>query len=79
MLGFEHASSRSVANLQHWVDGNWCLARDETAYLLQGRDLIGLGTLKDSAIEKLITWVEDRLTWLCKYLPMVQDLRKFPT
>ena len=55
MLGFEHASSRSVASLQHWVDGNWCLARDETAYLLQGRDLIGLGTLNNSAIEKLIT------------------------
>ena len=79
MLGFEHATSRSAANLQHWVAENGCLARDETAYLLQRRDLIGLGTLNDSAIEKLTTWAEDRLTWLCRYLPVVQNLRKSPT
>ena len=71
MLNFESASSRSIASLQNWLNGNWCLARDETAYLLQSRDLICLATLKDSAIDKLIAWVEDLLIWLCKYLPVV--------
>ena len=72
MLKFESASLRSINSLQHWLDDNCCLARAETAYLLKRRDLIGLNMPKDTAIDNLAAWVENRLIWTGKRLKLVQ-------
>ena len=71
MLSRKTPSSRSIARFQYWVNGNCCLARGETDYLLRGRDLIGLATVKDNAIQQLVTWVGDRLMWVSRSLRMV--------
>ena len=71
ILNYEQASTRSVGSLRRWLDGTWCMARDETAYLYQDRDLIGLACMKDNAIDKLVSWVEDRLIWVSKTLQTV--------
>ena len=73
MLSFEDAPSRFVTSLQNWLSSNWCLARDESAYLARNRDLIGLATSKDSAINNLKAWIEDRLIWLNKRWQLVQN------
>ena len=43
------------------MDGNGCLARDETAYLSHRHELVHLAPVVDSAVLQLETWVEDRL------------------
>ena len=75
MLSFEEAPSRSIVSLQNWLNGNSCIARAETAYLSQSRDLLCLATAKDGAIDKLIDWVEDFLIGLSRFLPMVKNSR----
>ncbi|PGH05837.1 hypothetical protein AJ79_06678 [Helicocarpus griseus UAMH5409] len=55
MLGFEPASCHDVVNLQTWVDGNSCIAREETAYLSQVEDLLGVASPDDNAM----TWLRE--------------------
>ena len=62
MLCYERASRRNVLSLQNWVNENACLARDETAFLTHGEDLITLAPLPhDGATEWLETWIEVHL------------------
>ncbi|KAF2228961.1 hypothetical protein EV356DRAFT_496982 [Viridothelium virens] len=70
ILGYESAPTRGIANLQHWLNANWCLSRDETAYLLKGNDLMCLNPIRDSGIDRLVSLGEDLLIWLCKILEM---------
>ena len=60
-LGYETAKTRHVSSLRHWVDGNACIARAETAYLRYGADLVTLATTNDRAINQLEAWIEDVL------------------
>lgn len=61
MLQFEGAGARDVTSLQNWLDGNGCIARDETAYLDHDRDLFSLAPTTDNAMVRFEAWVEDRL------------------
>lgn len=61
MLGFEVAKPRDVLSLQNWVNGNTCLAREETAYLTRCKDLLSVASSNDSAVTRLEAWVEDNL------------------
>lgn len=54
ILGFEAAKPRDVLNLQNWVNGNGCIAREETAYLERYKELLSVSSLDDHAI----TWLE---------------------
>ena len=54
ILGFEAARPRDVLNLQNWVNGSGCIAREETAYLQNCRELLSVNSLDDHAI----TWLE---------------------
>ncbi|KAM5352923.1 hypothetical protein ACJ41O_005645 [Fusarium nematophilum] len=62
VLGFGAAETRDAQSLRNWLDGNGCLARDETSYLTHGRDLFSLVPTADSAVTLLENWIEDRLT-----------------
>jgi hypothetical protein len=59
VLSFEAASHRDMVNLQNWVDGNGCIAREETAYLALAEDLISVASPNDSAMTWLGALVED--------------------
>lgn len=61
MLRFEAAKPRDVLSLQNWVNGNACLARDETAYLTYSKELLSVASLDDGAVTRLEAWVEDIL------------------
>jgi hypothetical protein len=61
MLGFEAAKPRDVLSLQNWVNGNACLAREETAYLARCNELLSVASSDDGAVTRLEAWVEDNL------------------
>lgn len=60
-MAYNPASPRAVASLQNWVNGNRCIARDETAFLQESGDLIELCPSSDGVFVKLESWVEDNL------------------
>ncbi|KAA6413164.1 MAG: hypothetical protein FRX48_02908 [Lasallia pustulata] len=72
MLGFEVAKPRDVLSLQNWVNGNACLAREETAYLTRCKDLLCVASSNDSAVTRLEAWVEDNL--ICFYRGLRENL-----
>jgi hypothetical protein len=59
VLGFEAASHWDRLNLQNWVDGNGCIAREETAYLARTEDLVRVVSPNDSAVIWLGSLAED--------------------
>jgi hypothetical protein len=61
MLGYETAKPRDVLSLQNWVNGNACLAREETAYLTYCKELLSVASSDDGAVTRLESWVEDIL------------------
>ena len=61
MLKYELAKPKAILSLQNWVNGNGCLAREETAYLEQNNELIRVHTSDDGAIERLETWIDNKL------------------
>jgi hypothetical protein len=61
MLSFEAAKPRDVLSLQNWVNGNACLAREETAYLTRCNELLSVASLGDGAVSWLEAKVEDIL------------------
>jgi hypothetical protein len=61
MLSFDEAKPRDVLSLQNWVDGNACLARDETTYLSCCKELLSIASPNDDTVARLESWVEDNL------------------
>jgi hypothetical protein len=61
MLNFDAAKPRDVLSLQNWIEGNACLARDETAYLSFCKELLSIASPDDDAVARLESWVEDKL------------------
>ena len=74
---------RDVLSLRHWVDGNACLARDETAYLERGGDLMSVARVEDNALGRLGALLEHALVRIHKgfrnvrYLIIICLLPKF--
>ncbi|KAI1074283.1 hypothetical protein F5B20DRAFT_574195 [Whalleya microplaca] len=62
----EPARARSISNLQNWIDGTGCIAREETAYLGHSEELISIANSDDSAMVWLETLIEDGLNRLPK-------------
>ena len=71
ILGLEAASSRDVVSLQNWVDGNACLARQETDYLAHYEDLFAVASFEDRSVSSMEVWVEDVLTYFHQRLRRV--------
>ena len=70
IFGLETANRRDVSSLQRWVDGNACLAREETAFLGHYEDLCTTAPLCDYSLKRAEAWVEASLIrsyqWLDK-------------
>lgn len=47
--------------LRNWIQGNRCIARNETEYLQHEDDLIALSSREDGTMTFLVEWVEDKL------------------
>ena len=76
MISFDVAKPRDILNLQNWVKGNACLAREETAYLTNGPDLMSMASSDDLALTRLEAWVED---FLIRFHPRFRDVRTSAT
>jgi hypothetical protein len=61
ILNFKAAEPLNILSLQNWVDGNACLAREETAYLARGNELLSVAFSDDSALAQIEAWIEDYL------------------
>ncbi|KAI1357171.1 hypothetical protein F5Y08DRAFT_354660 [Xylaria arbuscula] len=68
VLSYEPASRRDIMNLRNWVDGNGCIARDETTYLIRADDLLSVAHPDDSAMASLGALVEDCWAYLRVHL-----------
>jgi len=75
MLSFEVASHRNVVNLQNWVGGNGCIAREETAYLARAEDLLSVVSPDDNAVAWLEALVEDRRVYCRERFGQVRNPR----
>jgi hypothetical protein len=71
ILNLEPAKQRSVSSLQHWINGNGCVARNETAYLKRTEDLASVAETDDTVMSWLETLVEDCLIRARGYFPRV--------
>ncbi|KAL6920565.1 hypothetical protein FSHL1_004542 [Fusarium sambucinum] len=60
-LSFGRAESRDIQSLSNWVVGNESVARDETSYLSNKKDLFSLSPKIDSATTRFEDWIEDRV------------------
>ncbi|QPC76221.1 hypothetical protein HYE68_006973 [Fusarium pseudograminearum] len=58
-LSFGRAESRDLQSLRKWVDGNRTIARDETTYLSEEKDLISLAPRLDNATARFEDWIEE--------------------
>lgn len=79
-LALENARGRDISNLEHWVDSTACLARQETAYLAKGEDLMAVASPADGALNTLEGPIEDLLIWAAEKLKKVQPtLTAYPS
>jgi hypothetical protein len=60
-LSHEDAEGRDVESLQNWLNGNGCIAREETAYLAHSREIATLAPSRDKALLKMEVWMENAL------------------
>jgi hypothetical protein len=65
ILNFKAAEPRDILSLQNWVDGNACLAREETAYLARCNELLSVASSDDGALAQIEAWMEDYLIRFC--------------
>jgi hypothetical protein len=74
LLSREPVTPRTVSNLQNWISGNGCMAREETAYLARPDELVSVAPTDDTVMTWLDTLVEDGWARLRPYLPHVRHL-----
>jgi hypothetical protein len=75
ILGYEPPKPRDVLNLQNWINGNGCIAREETAYLDHSKDLLSISFREDSAVTWLEALVEYGLFLLRQRSSQVKNLK----
>jgi hypothetical protein len=78
MLNFDAAKPRDVLSLQNWVNGNACLAREETAYMSFCKELLSIASPDDNTVARLESWVEDSLIRFYKGFREVRTLCPAP-
>lgn len=75
MFRYEPATLREILSLRNWINGNSCIARAETTYLDNEKDLVGVSPSVDGAATSLEAWIEDWLIWFHKLLRKVGKAR----
>lgn len=58
---FTQAQRRDVEELRRWVDGNGCIAKEESRYLGHGKDLFTFSSEDEDPLSRLERSVEDAL------------------
>ena len=58
ILAFDNPRGRDVRNLQNWVENTASIAQDETAYLLQRKDLMTILSPHDDTLSRLTPLLE---------------------
>lgn len=71
----EAARPRVVSSLQNWVNGNGCIAREETAYLEHSKELLTVASADDTVMTWLETFVEASLIRLRQFFGKVRHLQ----
>jgi hypothetical protein len=74
-LTLSDAESRDVRSLRNWVDGNGCLAGNETSYLEHDCDLVSLVPTIDNAVKGFESWIEEKLV---QFLPKFREVCQRP-
>lgn len=60
-MSLEDAEARDIESLQNWLNGTGCIAREETAYLAQSREVATLAPSRDRALLRMEVWMESAL------------------
>ncbi|KAI1065885.1 hypothetical protein LB507_001179 [Fusarium sp. FIESC RH6] len=60
-LSFDRSEVRDVQSLRTWLVGNACVAKDETSYLSDEKDLFSLSPSLDCTAARFEDWIGDRL------------------
>ena len=58
ILAFDDPRETDITNIQNWVENTCSLAQDETAYLLQSKDLMTILSPQDAASARLTPLLE---------------------
>jgi hypothetical protein len=66
MLNHQIAQPRDTASLRNWIENTACLARDETAYLDFGEDLLCIAMQSDGFLVRLELLLERLLIFWCE-------------
>ena len=74
ILAFDDPRKRDTTNLRNWVENTSSLARDETAYLLQPRDLMTTLSPQDHALSHLSPLLERLIRTFRSVLRKVSSL-----
>ena len=73
-LSFDRSEVRDVQSLRTWLVGNACVAKDETSYLSDEKDLFSLSPSLDSAAARFEDWIEDRLAQFFSHSKLVNSI-----
>lgn len=60
-LAYERPHQKYTSSLQHWLAGNACIARKETAFLKNEKDLLTLSSTEDGVVKWLERTVCDKI------------------
>ncbi|KAH7230719.1 hypothetical protein B0J15DRAFT_506240 [Fusarium solani] len=60
-LAYERPHEKYTSSLQHWLAGNACIARKETAFLKNDDDLLTLSSMEDGVVKWLERTVCDKI------------------
>lgn len=58
ILAFHNPRKKDVVNIRNWVENKSSLARNETAYLFQSKDLMTILSPQDAAVARLTPVLE---------------------
>lgn len=61
VASYTQTQERDVEGLRKWVDGNGCIAKEESRYLGHGKDLFTFSSEDEDPLSRLERSVEDAL------------------
>ncbi len=72
IVAFDNPRKQDILNMQNWVENTSSLARDETAYLFEPKDLMTILSPQDAALAHLTPLLEGFMLALYKLLKKVR-------
>lgn len=78
ILAFDNPRKKDVVNIQNWVENTSSLAREETAYLLQPKDLMTILSPQDAALARLTPLLEGFMRTLYRVFRKVSGAPSYP-